>query len=106
MPQFDKSAPLIANVGSALVGSHYWSDTSLRGGMFQVAGPGPSSFNAQLQGTLFFAADNPVGSFWVAAGSVMTADGFHTIDPKFAAYRIDCRSVSSGSFINGSILFN
>ncbi len=106
MSEFQKSAPLIVNVGSALVGSQYYSNASLRAGMFQVAGPSPSSFNVQLQGTLFYDAASDTGSFWVAAGSVMTAGGFHPIDPKFAAYRIDCRSVSSGSFVFGAISFN
>ena len=106
MAKFHKSAPLVVNVGSALVGSQYHSNADLGSGIFQVAGPAPSSFNVQLQGTLFYDPAADVGSFWIAAGSVMTDDGFHTIDPKFAAYRIDCRSVSSGSFVNGSILFN
>lgn len=109
MPEFDLTTKLLSDVGSALVGSSFWSPNATKkggGGLFQISGV-TNSFNAQLEGTMFYDPITEVGSFWAAVGSLHTTPGWARLDSDspFAAYRVDVNSCASGDLLNAAISF-
>ncbi len=108
MPQFALSTTLLTDVGSILTGSHYWSPELNKGnsGLFQMFG-NVNSFNAVLQGTLFFDPGAQTGSSWLNIGSVMTGPGAFSIGDgiKYGAYRVDVRSCASGTILNAAMTY-
>ena len=101
MPEFQRSAKLMTAVGSINTGSVFWPARPLDvGGTVQFGGT-TNSFNAKLQGTNFFDAGVGVGSFWVDVISAAVGPRTATFSGRYAAFRMQVNSVTSGSFVSG-----